>query len=113
MKDHDGVVQLWTVSPRGGEPRQVTRQSWDIASTFSWSPDGRRIAHVMDRSVFVTEVETGRSTRLTPRSGAAVAPLDLACVFSPDGRHIAFQRKVSAGGNSPQAQIFVVDVPAL
>src|SRR5439155_25949486 len=43
MKDEDGVVQLWTVSPNGGEPVPVTRNRWDVASAFTWDPDGRRV----------------------------------------------------------------------
>ena len=110
MKDDGGVVQLWTASPLGGPPVQVTRNSWNVASAFTWSPDGRRIAHVMDNSVFATDVATGTSTRLTPRSADDVAPRPEACVISPDGQRVAFVRTVpSAAGRSNQ--IFVVDVP--
>ena len=110
MKDDAGEVQLWTISPEGGEPRQVTRNPVGIASAFTWSPDGRRIAHAMDGSVCVTEIATGTTTRLTPRAEGETAPLALACVFSPDGRRIAYQRKVrSAAGVF--AQIFVTDAP--
>jgi hypothetical protein len=110
MKDDAGVVQLWTVAPAGGEPRQVTRNATAVASAFTWSPDGRSIAHVMDHSVFVTEVASGRGTRLTPRSPDATAPLALACVFSPDGRQIAFMRNVSRAG-ATFSQVFTVPVP--
>ena len=64
----------------------------------------------MDGSVCVTEIATGTTTRLTPRAEGETAPLALACVFSPDGRRIAYQRKVrSAAGVF--AQIFVTDAP--
>ncbi len=108
MKDEVGEPQLWTVAPSGGEPRQVTRNPAGVASAFSWSPDGRRIAHVMDGSVCVTEVATGLTARLTPRAEGESAPLALACVFSPDGRRIAYQRKVRGAGGV-FAQIFIVD----
>ena len=108
MKDEIGEPQLWTVAPSGGEPRQVTRNPAGVASAFSWSPDGRRIAHVMDGSVCVTEVATGLTTRLTSRAEGGNAPLALACVFSPDGRRIAYQRKVRGAGGV-FAQIFIVD----
>ncbi|HLA50576.1 MAG TPA: DUF3748 domain-containing protein, partial [Thermodesulfovibrionia bacterium] len=65
MKDKDGIVQLWTISPNGGEPLQITHNSWSIASAFTWSPDGSYIAHVMDNSVAMTEVATGKTFRLT------------------------------------------------
>ena len=98
MKDDHGVVQLWTVSPLGGAPRQVTQNAWDVASAFSWSPDGRWITYVMDNSIFVTEIPSGRSLRLTPRSTDGWAPRPEACVFSPDGRKIAYVRRVPSGG---------------
>ncbi|MCL4180672.1 MAG: DUF3748 domain-containing protein [Verrucomicrobia bacterium] len=109
MKDDDGIAQLWTISPRGGQPVQRTRHPWPIASTFTWSSDSRRIAHVMDNSVFVTDIETGVSTRLTARANDADAPRPEACVFSPDGRQIAYVRRLP-DGDSRFNQIFVVSL---
>ena len=118
MRDESGIVQIFTVSPTGGEPEQVTHDAWHVASSFSWSPDGRRIAYVADSSVFVVDVASGVSTRLTDRTIAA-PPRPEACVFSPDGRRIAFMRSVAGRGTQPDDQaavlhnqIFVVDVPA-
>jgi Tol biopolymer transport system component len=107
MKDDEGVVQLWTISPNGGDPVQLTRNPWSVASAFTWSPDGRYLAHVMDNSVCVSEVQSGRTLRLTPRSDDPTAPRPEACVFSPDGRRIAYVRHL-AGGQASFNQIFVV-----
>jgi hypothetical protein len=107
MKDDDGVVQLWTVSPNGGQPVRVTKNPWPIASTFTWSPDGRHISHLMDNSVCLTEVATGRTIRLTERF--AESPRPEACVLSPDGRKVAYVRRVSSDGGTFN-QIFVVAV---
>jgi dipeptidyl aminopeptidase/acylaminoacyl peptidase len=107
MKDDAGVAQLWTISPNGGQPSQLTHNPWPIASAFSWSSDGRQIAHVMDQSVCVTDVNTGETTRLTSRSSDAESPRPEACVFSPDGKLIAFVRRVKTG-QSWFNQIFVV-----
>lgn len=109
MKDDAGVVQFWTISPLGGSPVQVTHNAWDVASAFSWSPDGRFIAHAMDNSVFVTDVATGQGVRLTPRSSDADAPRPEACVFSPDGRKVAYVRTVRTG-SARHNQIFVAGV---
>jgi hypothetical protein len=98
MKDDAGTVQLWTVPPTGGEPRQVTRYGSRIDSAFSWSPDGRWIAHVMDDIVCMTDVANGCTARLTPRASDATAPRPEACVFSPDGRRIAYVLRVPGGG---------------
>ena len=91
MRDDAGAAQLWTVSPLGGEPRQVTQDSRGVSSAFTWSPDGLRIAYAADNSIFTVEAATGISRRLTPRSSDAPSPL--ACVFSPDGSKIAFLRR--------------------
>jgi hypothetical protein len=108
MKDEAGVVQLWMVSPTGGQPVQVTHNAMPIASAFTWSPDGRHIAHVMDASVCITDVITGTTRRITDPSDPPPRPE--ACVFSPDGRAIAFVRRMKAG-DGEWNQVFVVAVP--
>lgn len=111
MKDDAGVTQLWTVSPNGGAARQLTRNANGVASAFTWSPDGRSLAHVMDGSVCVTDATTERTFRLTAPREDAGAPVPLACVFSPDGRLIAYARRVKSATGMFE-QIFVVEVPA-
>ncbi len=114
MRDDAGRVQLWSVSPNGSEPRQITRDDLSVASAFSWNSSGKLLAYVADNSVFVVVFSTGQSVRLTPRSRDENAPLPLACVFSPDGKRIAFSRCVSLF-DAPDAprfnQIFTVTVP--
>lgn len=106
MKDDANIVQLWTISPNGGEPRQITHNPHDIASAFTWSPDGKFIAHVMDYSVCVTDMATGKTQRVTTRSDDATAPRPEACVFSPDGKRIAFVRLMPEDGRQFN-QIFI------
>ncbi len=76
---------------------QVTRNPHPVASAFTWHPDGRRVAFVMDNSVCVTDVTTGETTRLTERSDDATAPRPEACVVSPDGSRVAFVRRLWSG----------------
>jgi hypothetical protein len=112
MRDDAGIVQLWTISPLGGEPVQLTRNPWPIASAFSWNQDGSAIAHVMDNSVFVTDAASGVGTRLTPRAADDEAPRPEACVFSPDGHEIAYVRSMPAGGERYN-QVFVVSLESV
>ena len=107
MRDAGGVVQLWSASPCGGPPRQITSDPWDVASAFTWDPWGTKIAYVADGSVMVTEVGAGQTSRLTPPSAAAIRPE--ACVFSPGGGKIAYVREI-AGIGGRFNQVFVVDV---
>ncbi|MDB5320485.1 MAG: hypothetical protein JWN40_2116 [Phycisphaerales bacterium] len=103
MKDDAGVVQIWTISPIGGQMTQLTHNSTSIASAFTWSPDGRSIAHVLNGSVAITDVTTGATHRLTSPENGDRFPRPEACVFSPDGAHIAYVKTID-GFN----QIFVV-----
>ncbi|MFC0228977.1 DUF3748 domain-containing protein [Serratia aquatilis] len=103
MRDDQGIVQLWTISPNGGEPRQVTRAEHSIQSAFSWHPQGDKIALVCDNSVMLCDVGSGKMQRLTERT--AQAPQGDAVVFSPDGTQVAFMREVAGF-----SQIFVVGV---
>jgi dipeptidyl aminopeptidase/acylaminoacyl peptidase len=108
MRDDAGIVQIWAISPQGGEPRQLTRNAFDVASAFNWSPDGRTIAYVADKSVFVCDAATGIATRLTSRADDALAPRPEACVFSPDGKRIAYIRPIEKNGRTFN-QIFAVN----
>jgi Protein of unknown function (DUF3748) len=110
MKDDDGVAQLWTISPNGGDLVPLTENEHPVGSAFSWSGDGKLIAHVLDGSVCVTDATTGITTRLTRNAGEAEAPRPEACVFSPDSRRITYVRRL----RSPEVeanQIFVVELP--
>jgi len=109
MKDDKGIVQLWTVSPNGGAPIQLTGNPSPIASAFTWSPEGRYIAHMMDRSICVTDTVNGATHRVTLPGDESAAPRPEACVFSPDGRQIAFVRRLAGEGGMAN-QICVVAV---
>lgn len=93
MRDDDGVIQLWCVSPNGGEPYQITSGEYDVQSAFSWSPDSRSIACVMDYSVATCDVSSGVVTRLTERDTVSAPSAD-AVVYSPDGKMIAYSRVI-------------------
>ncbi len=106
MRDNHGIVQLYTITPWGGNPRRLSALAADISSAFSWSPDGRRIACISDGSVWTVDVKTGDAARLTARVEKN-GPGPHACVFSPDGKYIAYIRPVpSAAGTWDQ--IFVL-----
>jgi hypothetical protein len=109
MKDDAGIVQLWLVTPADGALRQLTKNPWPIASTFTWSPDGRQIAHIADGSVCVTSVSEGTTVRVTPKSEKDMEPRQEACVFSPDGKQIAFVRRLPLPA-SQSNQICVVSL---
>ena len=108
MKDDAGIVQIYTVSPRGGDITQVTDNAFPVASSINWSPDGSLIAYAGGNAVQMTDVASGKLFEVAPESAEAPV-LPLAVVFSPDGRQIAYQRRVKSG-DAVYNQIFVTDL---
>ncbi len=106
MNDARGVAQIHAVSPNGGEIRAITAHPFLIQTPFNVSPDGQRIAYGADNSVFVTELATGKSIRLTPRSGDEARP-ENGVVWSNDGTMLAYNRYVN-GPDGRFLQVFLL-----
>jgi len=111
MRDDAGVVQMFTVDPSGGEPRQLTAAAAGVSSAFTWSPDGSGLACVIDGSVCLVDGAEGDVRRLTAPIRDGSGPRPEACVISPDGRRIAYVRHVPASDGRKWNQLFTVDVP--
>jgi hypothetical protein len=109
MKDDDGRPQIWTISRNGGVPKMLTRTDSGIESALTWNGDGSSIAFVTAKRVAVADTETGTIRFLTDRGPAQAAPRPEACVFSPNGKTIAFVRRAVSGTHEFN-QIHIVDV---
>ena len=101
----EGFVHLFTIGADGGTPRQITKGQWNVGARFSgmnfgagiaWAPDGRHLVfdglmeekpddHYRESYLYVVNVETGATRRLTTEKGYWSGP-----AVSPDGRHVAF-----------------------
>lgn len=109
--DDRGVVQLWLVAADGnGPPRMLTHGESAVSSAFSFLPDGSAIAHTLAGRLAVThlapDARTGQ-TRLLETSG----PVLPYCVCpSPDGRHLAYLRRVSGPNVGMINEIFTIDI---
>lgn len=92
------VGKIWTRGLPDGEPRRLTRESFD-AFEFSpaWSPDGRWVAFTSwdDEAgghVWKAPADGGEAVRLTETPAEYLHP-----VWSPDGSHLI----VARGGGMP------------
>ena len=87
MKDQE-QSNLWLVDVNGRRPRELTQGNWRD-SVPAWSPDGKRIAFLSDRSgtrqIHVMWVDSHEASQLTHIERA---PANLR--WSPDGKSIAF-----------------------
>jgi Tol biopolymer transport system component len=84
-----GPAYIATARPDGSDLRRVTADEPGNLHFPSWSPDGRRLvfrsAQPTSKGLTIVDVESGRTTRLTPDTGSDNLPS-----WSPDGREILF-----------------------
>ncbi|HEY4437019.1 MAG TPA: DUF3748 domain-containing protein [Lelliottia sp.] len=91
MRDDNGIVQLWLISPEGGEPHQLTHNQSDIQSAFNWHPSGEALGFVLDNRIAWCDARSGEVRFLTSDHGNP--PSGDAVVFSPDGRYVAWMEE--------------------
>lgn len=94
-RDGDGIVQLFGVSPNGGPVRRLTHHPFPVQGPFNVAPGGHKVAYPADNSIFVADLATGESQRITQRFDDTCKPVG-APNWSPDGKSIAYNRYVEA-----------------
>lgn len=108
MKDYAGIVQVYEVPVLGGDIRQVTKLSMPVQAQFNISPDGKRIALIADNSIWISDIKTGKSDRVTSKTPDATAP-QLAVMWNNQGNSLVYNRYVENDGDY-WLQIFKLDV---
>ncbi len=108
-RDKNGILQIFVISPEGGESIQVTEHVSDVQSGARWSPDNKSIAYVWDNSIVICDISGGifenRYKRLTLRLEEPPSNH----VWSNDGKTIAFNRWVySEEKKEKKKQIFII-----
>nr|WP_295929144.1 DUF3748 domain-containing protein [uncultured Dyadobacter sp.] len=106
-KDNKGISQIFTLSPKGGQPRQVTESATDVTGNLRWSPDGEHIAYVHQGNIMLCKVEGGpfQQRVSTLVEAGEFAPGNL--VWSPDGKVLAYNRLVKDGAGKGTQQVFI------
>jgi hypothetical protein len=92
-KGDKGIIQIFGVSPDGGKITQLTFNLYSVQGPFNFSPNGKYLAYLADNSVFVTEVKTGKSKRLTPQASNE-EKVSGSVVWSNHGSMLAFNQYV-------------------
>lgn len=92
-KDSNGIVQVFGVSPNGGDIKQITRNHFSVEGPFNWSPDGKKLAYPADNSIFITELASGYTERITARSPDEEKPVG-GVSWSNGGTMLCFNRYV-------------------
>jgi len=94
-RDESGVAQFHVVPTAGGTAVQLTTGRHGIASAFTWHPSRPWVAFIRGGAVTILDADTRKTWPLTVVGRAGTEPLPLACVFSPNGDRVAFQRRAA------------------
>ncbi|WPP51900.1 DUF3748 domain-containing protein [Catalinimonas niigatensis] len=105
-EDTQGVIQIFGVSLNGGEVKPLTANPFSVQGSFNFSPNSRYLAYPADNSIFITDLETGKSDRITARFTDEDAPVG-GVVWSNDGRMLAYNRYVKSN-EGRYLQIFLL-----
>ena len=96
LSTRDGTLEIYTMTPDGGNETRLTHNDKGDDENVSWSPDGARIVHTSYHliplseaskaaEIYVMNADGSDRTRLTDNDAWDSQP-----AFSPDGAQIAF-----------------------
>lgn len=91
--DDNGIIQVFAISPSGGDIRQLTFNDQSVQGPFNFSPDGEMLAYIAGNRVVITEIKTGRFAQITPSYPENEKPVG-AVIWSNQGNMMAFNRYV-------------------
>jgi Protein of unknown function (DUF3748)/WD40-like Beta Propeller Repeat len=92
-KDSNGIIQVFGASPNDGKIIQLTFNVHSVQGPFNFSPDGKQLAYLSENSVFITDINSGKSKQLTPCFPEEERPTG-GVVWSNNGGMIAFNKFV-------------------
>ena len=111
-EDNQGIIQVFGVSPASGKIRQLTFNGHSVQGPFNFSPGGKSLAYLADNSVFITDLKTGQSHRVSPTFPENEKPVG-GVIWSNKGDKLAFNRYVKSGHSGLFfLQIFLLEAGA-
>jgi hypothetical protein len=106
-KDQNGVKQIFTINPIGGEMNQVTFHLSDVEGSVRWHPNGEGLFYIYDQRIFFYQIGSKDFNKgVTQISETSeISPTNL--VISHNGKILAFNRIVKSNEQSAK-QIFII-----
>ncbi len=108
-KDENNIKQIFTISPNGGNPKQITFHESNVEGSVRWHPTGKSIFYIWNGSICEIEIndrEFDKRLRIISKSSTP-SPTNL--VISHDGKMIAFNRLLENMSNGIKTkQIFLI-----
>lgn len=107
-KDAKGIQQIFTVSPNGGVPTQVTFHDKNVEGSVRWHPDGKQISYVWEGSIVVCKIGNEPFENSFQLLTKPTNPSPSNLVWSHDGATLAFNRIITDEKNGKSKQIFII-----
>ncbi|UCE02739.1 MAG: PD40 domain-containing protein [Candidatus Latescibacterota bacterium] len=118
--DRDGADNIWVMNRDGSEPKAITKESFRLLNSPTWTPDSEYIAarkhFTSTRSAGAGEIwlyhrTGGKGVQMTERPNDQKDLGEPA--FSPDGRHLYYSQDVTPGSRfqynkDPNTQIYAI-----
>ena len=86
------ILTMVVANADGSEPRAVTPPTNSL-DWFDWSPDGKRIAYIAAKALWVVDVDGGE-----PRKLVGTGPAHFATWLPPDGNDIVYRTETGTPG---------------
>lgn len=108
-KDEQNIKQLFTISPNGGKPKQITFHESNVEGSVRWNPSGKSIFYIWNGSICEVEISNLDFEKRLKIISKPSEPSPTNLVVSHDGNTLAFNRLIE----NPQSglknkQIFLI-----
>ena len=107
----NGIKQIFTISPEGGTPKQITEHTSNVQGFVRWHPDGKHLFYVQDGKIVQCEIGAGSFTERMKYLTAPNKNEPTNIVVSHDGKTLAFNRKEKDAKGQDIKQIFLIELP--
>lgn len=108
QKGEAGKVQIYSISPNGGQIQAITANDFSPDTSFALSSDGKYLAYGAKEAIYLTSVGSGETFLVLPAPEKTSTQLSNVN-WSNAGYTIAYNRKVNLNGEAFY-QIFILDL---
>lgn len=108
-KDKKNIKQIFTISPNGGSPQQITFHESDVEGSIRWHPTGKSIFYIWNGRICEIEVNEFDFEKRFKIISKPRKPSPTNLVVSHDGKTLAFNRLLQSSQDALKTkQIFLI-----
>lgn len=106
--DDNNVVQVFSVSPLGGQPYQISKLKDGVNGPFNISPDGKYVSCLSGNNVWLIDIKTGQAEQATFHNDDDKAVGSV--IWSNSGSLLAYNRYIRHADGNSYLQIFLLEL---